>query len=226
MDELFDFRMQPISVDIDVTFTDSSNKYFTPKPNMGLHSSFIKTDNAIKLAKEVILSKNKRYYCILSGNFEFGDFIEAFILMKGLKVKELTISTLSLSQNNIVSLKNLLNSNVDKLNLCVSDYFYAHNKKTAVPLIYNLLNEKQQLDFAVAGTHTKICLIETHCGKKVIMHGSANLRSSSNIEQLMIEHDNELFDFNRNYLSLIFEEYSLINKSLRDGKLWQTITAD
>jgi hypothetical protein len=115
---------------------------------------------------------------------------------------------------------------VDKINLLVSDYFYAHNKKTAIPLIYKLLDKDKTLNFAVAGTHTKITLIETHCGKKVVIHGSANLRSSSNIEQIMIEHDNELFDFNKNYLSLIFEKYSLINKSLRDNKLWQTITTE
>jgi hypothetical protein len=222
MDEIFDFRIKPIEVNIEINQT--SNEYFTPKPNLGLQDHQIKIDNAIKLAREVILSKNKRYFVLLSGNFEFGDFIESFIMLKGLKVKELTIATLSLGKNNIDSLANLLHSkNVDKINLLVSDYFYSHNKKTSVPYIYKELDFNNQLDFAVAGSHCKITLIETHCGKKVVMHGSANLRSSSNIEQVVIEHDEELFDFNKNYLSLVFKEYSLINKSLRDKKLWQTI---
>jgi hypothetical protein len=222
MDEIFDFRIKPIEVNIEINQT--SNEYFTPKPNLGLQDHQIKIDNAIKLAREVILSKNKRYFVLLSGNFEFGDFIESFIMLKGLKVKELTIATLSLGKNNIDSLANLLHSkNVDKINLLVSDYFYSHNKKTSVPYIYKELDFNNQLDFAVAGSHCKITLIETHCGKKVVMHGSANLRSSSNIEQVVIEHDEELFDFNKNYLSLVFKEYSLINKSLRDNKLWQTI---
>ena len=224
-DEIFNFRMKPIDVNVEIN--ETSNEYFTPKPNLGLQDHHIKINNAIKLAREVILSKNKRYFVLLSGNFEFGDFIESFIMLKNLKVKELTIVTLSLGKNNIDSLANLLHSkNVDKINLLVSDYFYSHNKKTAIPYLYKELDFNKQLDFAVAASHCKITLIETHCGKKVVMHGSANLRSSSNIEQLVIEHDEDLFDFNKNYLSLIFNEYSLINKSLRDNKLWQTITTE
>jgi hypothetical protein len=227
MDEIFNFRMAPIEVEVDVTFTDTSNKYIAPKKNMGLRESHIKFSNAIELAKEVILSKNKRYYCLLSGNFEFGDFIEAFIMIKKLKVKELTIATLSLGKNNIDSLANLLHQGaVKKINLLVSDYFYAHNKKTAIPYIYKELDFDGQLDFAVAASHCKVTLIETECGKKVVIHGSANLRSSSNIEQLIIEHCDELFDFNYSNFKRIFAEYSTINKSLRDKKLWQTITAE
>lgn len=227
MDEIFNFRMKPIEINIEVGENKLSNEYMTPKSNLGLDKKYIKFDNAIKMAKEVILSKHKRYFCLLSGNFEYGDFIESFIMTKRLKVKELTIATLSLGKNNIDSLANLLHLKaVDKINLLVSDYYYSHNKKTAIPYIYQELDFDNQLDFAVAGTHCKICLIETHDGKKVVMHGSANLRSSSNIEQLMIEHDDELFDFNKNYLSLLFKEYSLINKSLRDKKLWETITAE
>jgi hypothetical protein len=227
MDEIFNFRMQPIDVDVDVTFTDSSNKYIAPQKNMKLRTNQIKFSNAIELAKEVILSKNERYYCLLSGNFEFGDFIEAFIMAKKLKVKELTIATLSLGKNNIDSLANLLHwKAVDKINLIVSDYYYAHNKKTAIPYIYKELDFNDQLDLAVAASHCKVTLIETHCGKKIVMHGSANLRSSSNTEQLVVEVCDELFDFNYLWISKILNEYSTINKSLRDKKLWQTITAE
>ena len=181
MDEIFNFRMNPINVDVDVTFTDTSNKYIAPKTNLGLKKSQIKFSKAIELAKEIILSKNERYYCLLSGNFEFGDFIEAFIMTKKIKVKELTIATLSLGKNNIDSLANLLHWGVvDKINLIVSDYFYAHNKKTAIPYIYKELDFNNQLDLAVAASHCKVTLIERTCNTKVVMHGSANLRSSSN----------------------------------------------
>jgi hypothetical protein len=226
-DEMFSFRMNPINIDVDVTFTDNSPRYLAPTKRMGLQDHFIKFDNALKLAKEIVLSQNDRYFVVLSGNFIFGDFIESFIMGKKLKVKELTIATLSLGKENIDSLANLLHwKAVDKINLLVSDYFYAHNKETAIPYIYKELDFDEQLEFAVAGTHCKVTLIETHCGKKIIFHGSANLRSSSNIEQLVVEVSDELFDFNYSYLSNIFAEYSLINKSLRRKKLWQAITKE
>jgi hypothetical protein len=228
MDEIFNFRFKQPDLKIDVGFdfqiTENSNKYFTPKPDKGVDKKFIKFDNAIKMAREVILSKNKRYFCLLSGNFIFGDFIESFIMLKKLKVKNLYISTLSMSKENIDSLANLLIwGAVDNIYLAVSDFFYSHNKNTAIPYIYKTLDFDEQLDFCVSSNHTKITMIETYCGKKVVMHGSANLRSSSNIEQLMIEHDDDLFDFNKQWLDNLFQEYSTINKSLRRKKLWQTI---
>lgn len=229
MDEIFDFRelQKSIDVNVDVQIGDVSPKYMNPKKNMGVPESMIKFERAIDLARHVILSKHPRYYVLLSGNFIFGDFIEAFIMMKGLKVKELTIATLSLSRENIESLKNLeVNADMQKINLIVSDYFYAHNKKTAIPYIYKCLDENDILDFAVAAIHAKVTLIETQCGKKIVMDGSANLRSSSNVENLRVEWDDALYDFNYEHLQKILQEYSTINKSLRDKKLWQTITAE
>lgn len=229
MDEIFQsIRIEDINVNIDVNIEDVkvSNRHIAPKKNMYLKQHQIKIDNAIKLVNEIKLSENDRYYCLLSGNFEYGDFIEAFVMMKPIKVKTLTISTLSMGKNNIDSLKTLMTKGkVDKLNLVVSDYYFAHNKSTAIPYIYLELDDekKENFNFAVAATHCKVALLETYCGKKIVMHGSANLRSSSNIEQLVIEISNELYDFNFNYICKILDEYSVINKSLRDKKLWTTI---
>jgi hypothetical protein len=232
MDEIFkDLRIDEIKIDVDVCVEEVkiTNRHIAPKKNMGIAERFIKIDNAIKLAKDIVLSQNERYYCILSGNFEFGDFIEAFIMVKPIKVKELTISTLSMGKNNIDSLKTLiLKDKVKKLNLIVSDYYYAHNKTTAIPYIYKELDDesKENFNFAVAATHCKVALIHTECGKKIILHGSANLRSSSNIEQLVVEISDDLYDFNYTFLQMILDEYTTINKSLRDKKLWQTITQE
>jgi hypothetical protein len=55
------------------------------------------------------------------------------------------------------------------------------------------------------------------------MQGSANLRSSANLEQLDIELNNELYCFNYDYLQLIIKNYSLINKSIRTKELWTII---
>ena len=55
------------------------------------------------------------------------------------------------------------------------------------------------------------------------MYGSANLRSSDNIEQFSIEHNDELYDFNYTFHKNILENFKTINKSLRGKKLWQKV---
>lgn len=55
------------------------------------------------------------------------------------------------------------------------------------------------------------------------MHGSVNLRSSSNIEQFVIEDNKQLYDFNQDYQNRILEKYKTINKSIRGNTLWQKV---
>lgn len=73
-----------------------------------IKESQILYSNAEKLAKEIDISKGFRYDAFISGNFIFGDFIEAFLTNKDAIAKKMVVSTLSLSQNNIDSFKNLL----------------------------------------------------------------------------------------------------------------------
>lgn len=138
----------------------------------------------------------------------------------------MTISTLSLSENNIDSLWGLIQDGlINKLDLIVSDYFFSHEKRNLVEYIYEKLDtDDNRFQLAVAGTHCKVCLLETHCGKKIVIHGSANLRSSGNIEQFVVEENEALYDFNDEYQKLIVEKYQTINKSIRRSKLWNLIT--
>ena len=71
-----------------------------------------------------------------------------------------------------------------------------------------------------------MCIFETYNGGYVIIHGSANLRSSSNIEQFMIEENEELYKFNFEFQKRIVEEYKTIKKSIRSKKLWQVVQTE
>lgn len=224
MNELSQFNFdEDIFEEIDFNFDNSEKKYCTPKKTK---SKNVKYKNASKLSKEISLSVNERYFCIVDGSFIFGDFIEAFIVDRNLKVKELTLSTLSMSQENIDSLANLVNGGfVDKLNIIISDYFYSHERHNLIKYLLATINNSV-LQLAVCRTHTKITFFETNDGKKIIMYGSANLRSSDNLEQFSIEHNEELYDFNRNFHNQIIDKFKTINKSLKNKELWQTIAAD
>ena len=60
-------------------------------------------------------------------------------------------------------------------------------------------------------------------GKNIIIHGSVNMRSSSNIEQFVIEDNEELYNFNKDYKLKIIEKYKTINKSIRNNQLFNLI---
>lgn len=201
------------------------NRYIKPNYTIPIKDCYIKYKKAEELAKNIDIKSNERFYAILDGTFIYGDLIEALIVLNDLHVKELTISTLSLSNNNVDSLANLLNGGfVEELNLIVSDYFYSHERNSLITYIYEELDKMDKFQLAAASTHTKICLFETFCGKKFVIHGSANLRSSSNLEQIMIEENVSLYDFNHEFHHRILNKYKTINKSLRRNTLWQTVT--
>lgn len=212
-------NIRPIEIDIKIN-NNFSTRYITPPQSVEIDESYLKYQNAEKLASDIEIKKGSRHFVIIDGTFYFGDFIEALIVKKNYNVLKMTISTLSLNQNNIDSLGNLIHGNfVQELNLIVSDYFYSHERSSLIRYIYEELDIDNKFQLAVAGTHCKLCIFETECGKKIVMHGSSNLRSSSNIEQFMIEENEALYEFNNEFQDKIIEKYKTIKKSLRYGKL-------
>lgn len=139
----------------------------------------------------------------------------------------MTISTLSMSIDNVDSLAGLLSQGyVKQLNLIVSDFFFSHERGGLVPVLYERLDIDDRFQMAVASVHTKICLIRTIGGNKIVIHGSANLRTSSNVEQVMVENNDSLFDFNDEVHQSIITRYATINKSLRRTELWRAVLAN
>jgi hypothetical protein len=207
--------------DIDTT---EENRYTKPKVYT-VNQNFILYENAEKLARELTLNKGERSDVFVAGSFIFGDFIEAYIVSHNAKVKKMTVTTLSLSQENVDSLHNLIAGNfVDELNLIVSVYFYGNEFRSLIPYIYRELDMDDKFQLAVIGTHTKTCTFETLGGRKIIIHGSANLRSSGNLEQFTIEENETLYDFYDEHTDRILNEYKTINKPIRGKNLWNTIT--
>ena len=202
----------------------TGSRYIKPPKCKDIPERRLKYRNAEQLARDIKPEKGMRVFVMLDGSFIAGDFIEAFCVEHNLHIKQMTISTLSLSQNNVDSLKNLLGGGyVDELNMIVSDYFFSHERHGLIPYMYEELDKGNKFQLAVAGTHCKLTLFETHAGSKVTIHGSANLRSSGNIEHICIEENEPLFDFNQEIQSSIIEKYKTINKAIRHETLWQAV---
>lgn len=200
------------------------NRYIKPKKIKDIPYKKLKYQKALDLVKDIDFQSLDRIYCIVSGNFIFSDFLEAFIVENNILVPELTISTLSFSKDNVDSLANLIKGDyVQKLDIVVSDYFYAHEKTKLIKYAYENLDIDNKFQLAVAGTHCKTYQFKTEGGKHIIIHGSINMRSSSNIEQFVIEDNKELYDFNFVYLQQIIEKFKTINKSIRGNELNQLL---
>lgn len=204
---------------------EQTNKYLETTPYPYISANMVLYENAEYLAKCFELRDNCRYDTLLSGNFIFGDLIEAIVVKHNCFCENLTISTLSYSEENIQSLRNLINGGfIGKLNIIVSDYFFSHERNNLIRKAYKMLDVNNCFNLVVAGVHTKIVLIESKGGKKIVMHGSANLRSSRNIEQCCIEENKELYDGYWGVFEKIVEKYKIDGKAARGGKLWDLIS--
>jgi len=206
------------------------SRFITPIDEGDLPEMRIKYKYAQNLADDLgDIPLGFRADVILDGSFIFGDFIEALIVKNNWNVIDLTISTLSFSFENIYSLKNLLTGDyVQELNIIVSGGFFAkeNHPTMIIPAIYEELDIDDKFQLAVADVHTKIVLIKTECGRKIVIHGSSNLRTSANIEHICIENKPELHDFYSEFHQRIIEKYKTIRKGLRGGTLWREVLGE
>ncbi|MBK8807777.1 MAG: hypothetical protein IPO21_14480 [Bacteroidales bacterium] len=167
-----------------------------------------------KTNKDLELRKEQQYHCILSGNFITGELIEALAKKYNLIIEDLTISTLSLSLENIDSMRNLIEGGyVKELNLIVSDYFYSHERQNLINAIFERCDIGNKFQLAVSRIHTKIFQIKTE-HIYITIYGSANMRSSQNIEQIVIDTSKETYNFYREFHQEIIDKQSIINKNI------------
>lgn len=198
-------------------------RYIAPKPPVkGMPVLY---DRAKDLARDLRVGNGERFNVIVSGNFIFGDFLHAYLTQHHIKAEKMTITTLSLSARNIDSLKRLMDLGyIGTLDMVLSIYFYGHERWQLIPHIYKSLDKDNRFQLAIAGIHTKIIFFETHEGQKIVIHGSANLRSSVNVEQFTIEENPELYDFYAEAFGKVMERYGTIKKPILCNDLWKIIT--
>ena len=190
-------------------------------------------EHAEEFAANLVIDNEHETFAFVSGNFIFGNLIEALVATRRISVRRMSIMTLSMSDENIDSIRNILEwMPVERLDIVLSDYWFSHERKRGglVDYLFDELDiEGVDLHVAFAGTHAKVWCIETMAGNKLTMEGSANLRSSGNIEQFHISPDAGLFEFCDGMIQRIVEVYDIVNqdarspKSVRRGKLWQAV---
>ena len=133
--------------DLDLNLVDflpsdetEETRYTLPKV-VPMKEDFVMYDNAQKMVRELRLGFGERFDAFVSGSFIFGDFIEAYLTTQRACAKKMTISTLSLSQNNVDSLHTLMDKGyIEELNLIISVYFWGNERSSLVPYIYKQLD--------------------------------------------------------------------------------------
>lgn len=183
----------------------------------------VRYEKAVSLSRDLgLLQKGERIDVIMSGKFIMGDFIEGYMVEHNLHAKRLLISTLSYNENNIDSLRNLLDGGfVDNIDIVVSSYFYAHERHKLIKYAYQELdNEQGRFQLAVCNVHTKTYQFCTDEGLHIIMQGSGNMRAGANFEQMVMEENEEVFRFYEGFYNEILKEYPTIQKDKKYLKTW------
>lgn len=148
--------------------------------------------------------------CLLSvvvkGSFEFGDLIGALVRKYG-GASEVILNSLSIGEQNVDTLADLMRDGlIPAVTIILSDYFYAQHRNT----VYRYLHETLPLEkttVAVSGIHTKICLLRLADGTPLTIQGSANLRSSQNVEQFAAVNSESEYAFHREWMLNLCERF-------------------
>lgn len=210
---------------VDFVATDKADETRYMKPRIAKIGKQVLYKYAVNFANEIKIDTGLRIDAFIAGTFIFGDFIEALLTEKNIHAKRITISTLSLNQENVDSLAGLMRRGyIGELNLIISCFAWNREKFALVPYLLKELDIDNRFQLSVARIHTKTVHFETEGGKKIIIHGSANLCTSGNIEQITIEENPELFDFYDEKFNLIIEKYKTINKALPREQMWNLIS--
>ncbi len=155
--------------------------------------NFIKPENAAAVLCHLPAGDGDRTHCVLRGDFVLCDLIPAIIADRG-ACPHLRIATLGMSVANADTLACLVErGSVGSLTLIVSHYFAQVDRATVFRAAAARLANVAQL--VVTRCHAKVICLPTRAGDHFTIEGSANLRSSDNLEQMVIFNDSAAHDF-------------------------------
>jgi len=216
------FRLPGQDDDEDDSDENHECRYIRPRLNP-IPRRCVRYEKAAALSRDMgLLKPGERVDCIISGKFIMGDFIEAYMVEHNLHTQRLLISTLSYNENNVDSLRNLLDGGyVDRIDMVVSAYFYAHERGKLVRYAYQELDsEENRFQLAVCNVHSKTYQFRTDEGLPIVMHGSANLRAGANFENMIFEANEDTFRFYETFYGEILREYPTIQTKKKYLKTW------
>ena len=160
----------------------------------------IRPENCLPILAALPRGDGARLHCVLRGDFVVCDLVAAIIEAHG-PATSVRVATLSMSGSNARQLAALVRRGlITDLGLVVSEYFAKIDKKDIFPEVVAALDGLARL--TITRTHCKIITIATPEASWVI-EGSANLRSSDNLEQIVIFDDPDLLAFHTEWIDAL-----------------------
>jgi len=162
---------------------------------------FIKPENARQIL-DYLPEPGDCTHAVVRGDFVLCEIVPAII---GNTPTELVaIATLGMSKANAIQLADLRSRGlIRQLQILVSHYFAGVDKTGTFADVCQILGADAP---KVCRNHSKIILIQQP-GRDFVIAGSANLRSSDNIEQFSIWNDAEVFAFHRAWMDEIHGQH-------------------
>lgn len=159
---------------------------------------FIRPENARAILPHLPEGPADRTHAVLRGDFVLCDLIPAILAERG-RCPALHVATLGLSAANAESLATLHRAGrIGAITLLCSAYFREVDKTTTYREVCAKLDGIARL--VVARNHAKVICLPTAAGDHFVIEGSANLRSSDNLEQIAVFNDPELAAFHRDWI--------------------------
>lgn len=157
--------------------------------------NLIRPENAAQILPHLPADESERLHALLRGDFVLFDLIPAIIGRLG-PVDHLRIATLGMSAANAAGLARLLaTGHVARLTLVVSHYFRQVDRASVWPEVCAAL-EPHGVRPVVTRNHAKVILLPFRDRPdRLTLEGSANLRSSDNVEQLCVFNSAATHDF-------------------------------
>lgn len=160
---------------------------------------WIRPENALALLPHLPTNPDERTHAVLRGDFVLCDIIPAIIRERG-RCPQLHIATLGMSGANAECLAALHQAGlIGAITICCSVYFRQVDRTATSPEVERHLGGIAKI--IVSRNHAKVICLPTESGDHYVIEGSANLRSSDNLEQIAVFNDPDLGDFHRGWMA-------------------------
>lgn len=160
---------------------------------------FIRPENAKCLAP-FLPEIGETTHAIVRGDFVLADIIP--VILNDQPAETIAITTLGMSEKNAKMLSDLLlHKKIQNLQIIVSHYFASVDATSTFAKVCQILGANAP---TVTRNHAKVIIIKQPPNFYTVA-GSANLRSSDNIEQFAIWNDEEVANFHMNWMQELLE---------------------
>jgi hypothetical protein len=160
----------------------------------------IRPENAAAVVAHLPAGPEERTHALLRGDFVLCDMIPAIIAETG-PLDHVRIATLGMSAANAAQLARLVRAGqIQRLTLVVSHYFQQVDRTTVFAAVCDELAPLGAMPI-VTRNHAKVILLPAlRHPHRLVIEGSANLRSSDNLEQVVIFNDQDTHDFHATWI--------------------------